>query len=101
MIVLERLTQKVHNGKWAELEKLEKKFNTLEAGFGFPPKKRYQYIAGSHAMNTLIIERQWDSLAKMETAYAEAFANEDYQKLSQETISVIKSNQMELLTPLP
>ena len=101
MIVLERLTQKVHNDKWAELEQLEKKFNALEAGFGFPPKKRYQYIAGSHAMNTLIIERIWESLAEMETAYAKALTDKDYQKLTQATSSVIKSNQMELLIPLP
>ena len=101
MIVVERLTQKVHNGKWEDLEKLEKKYNILEESFGFPPKKRYQCIAGGYTMNTLIIERQWESFAEMESTYEKALANEDYQKLGQESNSIIKSNQMELFTPLP
>ena len=55
MIVIERQIQKIRPGKWAELEEIDKEFNQLEAGFGFPPKKRYQCIIGGHDINTLIV----------------------------------------------
>jgi hypothetical protein len=101
MVIIERMIQKVRPGKWAELEKFDKKYNVLEKNFGFPPKKRYQCFIGGHDFNTLIIERQWESLAEMEATYGKALANEEYQKLNQEISSVIKSSQMELYSPLP
>jgi hypothetical protein len=101
MIILERLIQKVRPGKWVELEELDKKYNALEKDFGFPSKKRYQCMSGGQDFNTLIIERQWGSLAEMEATYGKALANEAYQKLNQESFSVIKSSQMELYSPLP
>ena len=58
-------------------------------------------MVGGHDFNTLIIERQWGSLAQMEAVYEKAFANEEHQKLNQESASVIKSSQMEMYTPLP
>jgi len=100
MVVIERLIQKIHPGKFAELAEIDEKYNVLEADFGFPPKKRLQCVAGGHAFNTLIVERQWESLAKMEAVYEKALANQDYQKLNQESIAVIESTQMELYTPL-
>ena len=101
MLTVERLTQKLRPNKIGELEELDKKYTALEKEFGFPPKKRYQLIAGGSDFNTLIVERHWESMAKMEAAYAKALANEEYQKLNQESSSVIKSTQMELYTPLP
>jgi hypothetical protein len=101
MIVLERQIQKVRPGKWAELEEIDKKFNVVEDRFGFPPKKRYQCVAGSHDNNVLIVERQWDSLAAAEAAYEKAMADAEYQKLSQEVVSIVESSQLELYTPLP
>jgi len=40
-------------------------------------------------------------MAEMEATYEKAFANAEYQKLYQESPSIIKSTQMELYTPLP
>jgi hypothetical protein len=102
MIAIERMIQKVYPGKWAELEEIDKRYNVVESRLGFPPnKKRYQCMMGSHDSNTLIIERQWDSLAVMETTYEKAFADPELQALQKETISIIKSNQWEVYTPLP
>ena len=101
MIVIERQIQKIRPGKWAELEEIDKEFNQLEAGFGFPPKKRYQCIIGGHDINTLIVERQWESMAIMEKAYEITLTNPDYQKLSQKLNSFVKSVQFELYYPLP
>jgi len=101
MVIVERLTQKLRPNKFEELEKLDKKYTALENKFGFPLKKRYQLIAGGNDFNTLIVERQWESLAKMEAAYEKALADAEYQKLNEESSSAIKSTQMELYTPLP
>jgi hypothetical protein len=102
MVAIERMIQKVYPGKWAELEEIDKRYNAAESRLGFPPnKKRYQCMMGSHDHNTLIIERQWDSLAAMEATWEKAFADPEIQSLNKETTSIIKSTQWEVYTPLP
>jgi hypothetical protein len=101
MIAMERTTQKVLPGKWQALEVIDKKFTTLESRFGFPAKKRYQCVLGGQDSNTLVIEREWPSLAAMEAAYEKAFADPDYQALGVEVFSVVASSQEEVYTPLP
>ena len=101
MITIERMVQQVRPDKWAELEEIDKRYNAVENRLGFPPKKRYQCMMGSHDMNTLIVERQWDSLAAMEATYEKAFTDPEHQALQKEITSIIKSVQMELYMPLP
>ena len=102
MIVIERQIQKVRPGKWAALEEADKKWNAVESRLGFPAtKKRYQCIVGGHDLNTLIVERQWDSLAAMEAAFEKTFSDAEYQALSAEIPEIIESAQMELYVPLP
>jgi hypothetical protein len=53
-------------------------------------------------VNTLIVERQWASMAAMEATYEKAFADPEHQALQKEiTSSIIKSAHMELYMPLP
>ena len=102
MICIERMIQKIYPDKWAELEAIDKKYNKVEARLGFPPnKKRYQCMLGGHDSNTLIIERQWPSLAVMEAIYEKAFADPELQALNKESNSIIKSNMVEVYMPLP
>jgi hypothetical protein len=101
MIAIERMIQKVRPGKWAELEEIDKKYDAVESRLGYPPKKRYPCAMGGHDHNTLIVERQWDSLAAMEAAYEKAFADPELQALNEEVTSIVKSTQMEVYTPLP
>jgi hypothetical protein len=101
MIIIERMIQEIYPDKWAELAELDKKYDALEPAMGFPPKKRYQSLAGVHSMSTLIIERQWESLAKMEAAEEKAMQNPEYQALYKEGIPIIKSVHWELYMPLP
>lgn len=101
MIAIERMTQKVRPGKWAELAKIDKRYDEVEMGMGFPAKKRYQCVIGGHDGNTLIIERQWDSLAAMEAMYEKVMADSRWQALTQEVASYIESSQIEVFTPLP
>ena len=101
MTVIERQIQKVCPGKWAELEVIDKKFDAIESRLGFPPKRRYRCLVGGHDTNTLIVERQWDSLAAMEAAFEKVFADPEHQALGAELDPIIESVQIELYAPLP
>jgi hypothetical protein len=85
----------------AELEAIDKEYNAVEAKMGFPPKKRYQMISGPDEQGTLIIERQWGSLAAMEAAYEKIMADPKWQAVNQKSNTIIKDNRLELYTPLP
>jgi hypothetical protein len=93
---LERQIQKIRPGKWAELEELDPKFNNVESRLGFPPKRRYRCYIGGHTNNTLIIEREWESLAAMETAYMKVFMDPEWQALNAPFDSIAESNQTEI-----
>jgi hypothetical protein len=101
MIAVERLTQKIYPGKWAELEEIDKRYNEMESRMGFPAKKRYQCMIGGDDSNTLVIERQWDSLAAMESTYEKAFTDPAYRALGTEVASIVESSKVEVYTPLP
>lgn len=99
-MIIERMIQQVIPGKWDELKTLDKKYDTVEARLGFPPKRRYQCMVGGHNTNTLIIEREWESMAAMEAVYRKAFEDSENQALGEETHSIIESVQIELYMPL-
>ncbi len=101
MIAIERQVQKVRPGKWAELAEIDPRYNVVEERLGFPAKKRYQCIMGGHDTNTLIVERQWDSVAAMETAYEKALADPGFQALGVEITAIVTSVQIEIYMPLP
>ena len=94
------MTQKVNEGKWQELEEIDKKFDVFENRFGFPPKRRYRLFVGGNSMNTLVIERQWESLAQMEAAYEKGMANAEFQALQGELVGIVRDAQIEILLPI-
>ena len=100
-MILERMIQHIFPGKWAELEAIDKKYNAVEARLGFPVKKRYQLLTGSHPTGTLVIERQWPSLAAFEEVNMKGLADPEYQALGQEGASIIKSMYWEIYMPMP
>jgi hypothetical protein len=103
VLVLWRQVQKIKSDKWDELEKVNKKFNEIEKRLGFPmeTKKRYRLLLGRDGVNTLIVEFQWESMAKMEKVYTKAILDPEYQKLSDEAMPLIEENRWELLVPWP
>lgn len=104
MAVLERLIQKVRPDKWEELEVFDKKFDVIEGAAGFPSKKRYVCLAGGLPQGTLIIEREWESLAAAEAAYAKFNAEPAALQLGKEfqASGCIEGTQVrELYQPLP
>ena len=60
----------------------------------------FQCYFGGHNVDTLIVERQWESLAAMEAACERAFAGPEFQVLGAEAIAVVASTQYELHAPL-
>jgi tetrahydromethanopterin S-methyltransferase subunit G len=101
MITIERMIQRINPGKWAELEEIDKRYDEIERKMGFPAKKRYQCIMGTLDQNTLVIERQWQSLAEMEATYEKVMALPEYQALGKEVGSIVASALIEIYTPLP
>jgi hypothetical protein len=100
VITIERTTQKVAPGKWASLEEIDKRYNEIELQNGFPPKRRYKFVIGED-MNTIVIERQWDCLAVLESTYEKVMVIPEYQALGQELESILESSKTEILMPLP
>lgn len=100
MIVVERMIQEIHLGKLSELEELDKQYDVIESGLGFPPKRRYWAITSPHNLTTIIIERDWESMAAMEEGYAAVFGNEELQKLHAKGLGIVKSSRVELYTPM-
>lgn len=99
MKVVERLIQTIYPGKNAELDDIDKRYDAIESKLGFPPKKRLWCISGPYTFNTLIIEREWESMAAMEATYEKSFANKDIQALGQEGQTIVQDSRMELYTP--
>ncbi|MCX6035084.1 MAG: hypothetical protein NTV38_08925 [Chloroflexi bacterium] len=79
-----------------ELEAIDQKFNTIESRLGYPPKRRFRCYIGRHTNNTLIIEREWESLAAMETAYMKVFMDPEWQALNGPFEAIAESNQVEV-----
>ena len=100
MIIIERQIQKIRSGKWTELEELEKKFTAVESDLGFPAKRRCRSLVGGMTTDILIIERQWESFATLETAYEKSLANPEHRALSAEVELILVSQQIEFYLPL-
>lgn len=93
---LERQIQHIRPGKWEELEVMDQNFNKVESRNGFPAKRRLRCYIGGLTNNTLVIERDWESLAAMEAAYMKVFMDPDWQALSAPLDAIVESNQTEV-----
>ena len=98
--VLERLTQQIYTTKWPDLDELDKKYDAVESKHGYPPKRRYRLFVGGGSTNTLVIEREWESLAAMEAAYEKTFVDPEWQAVSAEAADIVADNQVEILLPM-
>ena len=88
-VVLERLIQKVKPDKWDALDEIDTRYNDVESKYKFPPKRRYRAMVGPLGNNTIIIEREWKSMAKMEEAILNAYGDPDEQALNVELNEII------------
>lgn len=100
VIVIFRELQRVANGKWDDLEEIDKKFDEIEESLGYPPKKRYRCLTGLDT-NVIVIERQWESFTKMEKIMTKGFLDPELQNLSRKLESIIDWQKIELYVPHP
>ena len=98
--ILQRQIQIIRPGKWAELDEIDKKFDAVEGPLGFPSKRRYRSLVGGHTTDTLIIEREWESLAALEAAYEKAYVSTERQALVQSLEPILERQYIELYQPL-
>lgn len=96
MVILERDVQHIYPDQWAELNAIDGEFNQVESRIGFPAKKRFQLLIGPDEVNTLIVERQWPSMAAMETAYEQAMADPGWQALVAKSNAIIRDHRYEV-----
>jgi hypothetical protein len=95
-MILQRTIHQVRQGKWEELQALEAKYDAVHARLGTPPRKRYQCLFGGSSTLTEVVEREWESLTALETAYVKMMADPELQALGKESEALIKSTQNEL-----
>ncbi len=93
---LERQVQQVKPDKWDKLEELDKKFNAIESRMGFPKKRRLRCYIGKHDNSTLVIEREWESLATMELAYMKVMVDAEWQALTQPFNEMVTKTTVEV-----
>jgi hypothetical protein len=96
MKVLERHLRRIRPGKWGEVEGLDNKYDAVEGAYEFPPKRYYRSFSGPHDVFTSIMEREWESLATMESANEKAFADPQWQALRPEFEAIVESLHIEL-----
>ncbi len=98
---VERMIQKIVPGKWEALEVLDKHYNAVESKLGFPPKRRMRALLGGLPVDTLIVEREWESMTAFEAATMKRMANPAYAALDAEGLGVIESMVWEIYMVLP
>jgi hypothetical protein len=94
MKVLERMVQKI--GDWQALEELDKKYDAVESKYGIPAKRRYRAMVGMQTVDTLTIEREWESMAAFEVAMSRLMVDPEWNALNEAGSGVVLSTQMEL-----
>ena len=100
MIIIERNVQHIYPGKAAALDDLDRRYTAVEDKLGFPPKRRLSPLSGTLPLGAIVIEREWESLAAMETAYTRYMASAEIQALEQESQEIVESARIELYTLL-
>jgi hypothetical protein len=93
---MERQVQQVNPDKWEELEKLNMKYDALERKAGFPAKKRMRCYIGENNNSTLVLEREWESLAAMEAAYMKVMVDPAWQALDHPLNQIVTSVKTEV-----
>ena len=59
----------VRPGKMEELNEVNKAWPVLEERLGLPPEREYRCLFSGHDMNTVLLVREWGSMAAAETAH--------------------------------
>ena len=94
------MVQEIHPDKFQALEELDQRYQPVEKRLGFPPTKRFRAVSGVHTLSTIVIEREWESMAAFEEAFNRAFADPEWQALEGAGAGIVKSVRMEFYMPM-
>jgi hypothetical protein len=101
-MILMREIQKICPGKWEELEGIEKEWQALEKGAGYPEgKRRYKGLSAPHDLDTLVVEVEWESFTVYEEVCAKVAQQPGFAELVARTDPLIESMSFEFYTVLP
>ena len=101
MVILERIVHHINPDKWPEIHAMDAEFAQIESRFNFPESKRFQMLIGADVSTTLVVERQWPSMAALEAAYDKAMADPGWQAQAAKSGAIIKDTRYELYAVLP
>ena len=86
MAITERRIMRIKPGKWDDIVALEREWNKLEVTLDYnAPKRTTRCLAGAVGLMNLIWERDWESVAAAEDAYARLFAKPECKELIEKT----------------
>ena len=98
-MIIERLIQARQPGTQPDMD-VEREWDAVESRAGFPPKKILRSVAGGLDYLSIVIEREWDSMAAMEAAYARVADDPQWQALVSEAHRYIQTFRREIYEPL-
>jgi len=103
--VMMRAIMRFLPGKMAEGRKLvDEMLATLKKReYGpFPPVRKYTpWLGGGNAINTIIIEVEWESLAKMAEFFEKSSADPEWMKTMPQWEAAEESHEVELYMVMP
>ena len=105
MKVMMRVIMKFLPGKLGEgMNLLEEMMTTInKKDYGpFPPVRKYTpWLGGGNAINTIIMEAEWDSLAEMSAFFEKSHADPEMMKTMPQWEVVEESHIVELYMVMP
>jgi len=102
MKVTQRTIMKILPGKMAEATKLLEKQAAVAGRLGGPPWICYRrFSGGGDNIHTLVFHADWNSLSTMEATLEKASGDPEMQELMAKWETILESQELELLMPLP
>ena len=96
MSIMHRIIHQIAPDKWGEVMEWEKKFAAVEKPYGGPPTRWYRANIGAETTDTMVGEREFESVADAERIYAKAMADPAWQKLNQDSACVFLTTRHEI-----
>ena len=83
-----------------EYERLDKEFDKIEKDtYKYPPKRRWRCLSGPHSIFTVIFEREWPSMGKMERTTTKAYLDPKIQELQVRLMDILVDSHTEYYVP--
>ncbi len=95
MKIVERRVQVAVPGKWDDAMAHETRWAEADAQYEAPLKRRLRSLTGAHAYDTYVWEREWDSMAAMESHYMKQLQDATLQPLMAYSTQLWENNTVD------